>query len=46
MSYDAADLDNDGAPEVFAVDMKPYADDEAMMAQWQSGDGYDDGYAP
>ncbi|MCY3831395.1 MAG: CRTAC1 family protein [Chloroflexi bacterium] len=34
MSYDAADLDNDGAPEIFAVDMKPYADDEAMMAQW------------
>ncbi len=35
MSYDAADLDNDGAPEIFAVDMKPYADDDAMMAQWQ-----------
>ncbi len=35
MSYDAADLDNDGAPEIFAVDMKPYADDEALMAQWQ-----------
>ena len=35
MSYDAADLDNDGAPEIFAVDMKPYADDAAMMAQWQ-----------
>lgn len=35
MSYDAADIDNDGRPEVFAVDMKPYADDEAMMAQWQ-----------
>ncbi len=34
MSYDAADLDNDGAPEIFAVDMKPYADDEATMAQW------------
>ena len=34
MSYDAADLDNDGALELFAVDMKPYADDEAMMAQW------------
>ena len=34
MSYDAADLDNDGAPELFAADMKPYADDEAMMAQW------------
>ena len=35
MSYDAADLDNDGAREIFAVDMKPYADDEAMMAQWR-----------
>ncbi len=35
MSYDAADLDNDGAQEVFAVDMKPYADDEATLAQWQ-----------
>ena len=35
MSYDAADLNNDGAPEIFAVDMKPYADDEAMMAQWR-----------
>lgn len=34
MSYDAADLDNDGAPELFAVDMKPYADDEAMLTQW------------
>ena len=34
MSYDAADLDNDGAPEIFAVDMKPYADDDATMAQW------------
>ena len=35
MSYDAADLDNDGAQEVFAVDMKPYAADEATVAQWQ-----------
>ena len=35
MSFDAADLDNDGAQEVFAVDMKPYADDEATLAQWQ-----------
>lgn len=34
MSYDAADLDNDGAVEVYAVDMKPYADDEETMAQW------------
>jgi hypothetical protein len=35
MSYDGADLDNDGAPEIFAVDMKPYSHDDAMMAQWQ-----------
>ena len=35
MSYDAADLDNDGAPEIFAVDMKPYADDAATQAQWR-----------
>lgn len=35
MSYAAADLDNDGVREVFAVDMKPYAEDEATMAQWQ-----------
>ena len=35
MSYDAADLNNNGQLEIFAVDMKPYAEDEAMMAQWQ-----------
>ena len=35
MSYAAADLDNDGGREVFAVDMKPYADDAETMAQWQ-----------
>ena len=35
MSYDSADLDNDGGLEVFAVDMKPYAADEATLAQWQ-----------
>ena len=35
MSYDAADLNNDGALEVFAADMKPYAQDAEMMAQWQ-----------
>ncbi|MDE2950014.1 MAG: CRTAC1 family protein [Chloroflexota bacterium] len=34
MSYDAADLDNDGLLEVYAVDMKPYADDEETEAQW------------
>ncbi len=35
MSYDAADLDNDGRREIFAVDMKPYASDAATLAQWQ-----------
>ena len=35
MSYAAADLDNDGARELFAVDMKPYAHDAATTAQWQ-----------
>ena len=35
MSYDAADLDNDGAVEIYAVDMKPYSDDAATQAQWQ-----------
>ncbi len=35
MSYDAADLNNNGQNEIFAVDMKPYAEDEAMLAQWQ-----------
>ena len=35
MSYAAADLNNNGEQEIFAVDMKPYADDEATLAQWQ-----------
>lgn len=35
MSYDAADLDNDGAREIFAVDMKPFANDAETLAQWQ-----------
>ena len=35
MSYDAADLNNNGQLEIFAVDMKPYAEDEAMLTQWQ-----------
>ena len=35
MSYDSADLNNNGRLEVFAADMKPYAEDAATMAQWQ-----------
>ena len=35
MSYDAADLNNDGTLEVYAVDMKPYAEDDETLAQWQ-----------
>lgn len=35
MSYDAADLDNDGRVEIYAVDMKPYDDDEETRAQWR-----------
>ena len=34
MSYDAADLDNDGALEVFAADMKPFQPDAAAVAAW------------
>lgn len=35
MSYAAADLNNNGGREVFAVDMKPYSEDAATLAQWQ-----------
>ncbi len=35
MSYDFADLDNDGYSEIFSTDMKPYADDSATMSAWQ-----------
>lgn len=35
MSYDAADVDNDGSLELFATDMKPYTDDPAVLAAWQ-----------
>ncbi len=34
MSFDLADLDNDGGVELFASDMKPYAEDEDTMAAW------------
>lgn len=35
MSYDAGDVNNDGQWEIFATDMKPYADDEETVAAWQ-----------
>jgi hypothetical protein len=35
MSYDVGDLDNDGSPELFATDMKPYRTDATTLAAWQ-----------
>lgn len=35
MSYDFADLNNDGSNEIFSTDMKPYTDDAATMEAWQ-----------
>jgi len=35
MSYDLGDVDNDGAFELFASDMKPYVDDAETVAAWQ-----------
>ncbi len=35
MSYDVADLNNDGTNELFSTDMKPYNDDEATLSAWQ-----------
>ncbi len=35
MSFDMGDVNNDGHWELFATDMKPYAEDEATLAQWQ-----------
>ena len=34
MSYAAGDVDNDGRPELFAADMKPYRDDAETRAAW------------
>ena len=34
MSFDLGDINNDGKPELFATDMKPYADDPALMAAY------------
>jgi hypothetical protein len=35
MSYDVGDVDNDGAPELFATDMKPYDTSIRTLASWQ-----------
>ena len=35
MSYDAGDVDNDGRPELFAADMKPYRRDPAVTYAWE-----------
>ena len=35
MSFDLGDIDNDGRPELFSTDMKPYADDQATRTAWQ-----------
>ena len=35
MSFDVADLDNDGSAELFAADMKPFHPDAATEAAWE-----------
>jgi hypothetical protein len=35
MSFDSGDVDNDGTPELFATDMKPYDTSVATLATWQ-----------
>ena len=35
MSYDSGDIDNDGRPELFAADMKPYQRDPAVTYAWE-----------
>ncbi len=34
MSFAAADIDNDGRTELFAADMKPFAETEEMLVAW------------
>lgn len=34
MSLDVGDVDNDGSPEIFATDMKPYQQDVRTIAMW------------
>src|SRR5262249_8292719 len=34
MSFDSGDIDNDGRPELFATDMKPYDTSVATLAAW------------
>lgn len=35
MSFDLGDIDNDGQPELFATDMKPYDQSVTTLAQWR-----------
>ncbi len=35
MSLDLGDIDNDGSPELFSTDMKPYTQDIATLAVWR-----------
>ncbi len=35
MSFDAGDINNDGFPELFAADMKPYTSDSTTLATWK-----------
>ncbi len=35
MSFDAADINNDGNIEIIAVDMKPYSEADDIMMQWR-----------
>lgn len=35
MSFDYADVNNDGSSEIFATDMMPYTDDPQTMFAWQ-----------